>query len=88
VNFTTSAGVSPLPGEPPIVPLMPDIDFINVMIFFDYTDEGMILFFYQLRHCEERSNLYVSKSDLQGGLSCAEIASFLAMTRAGSVGIN
>jgi hypothetical protein len=32
VNFKISAGVSPLPGVPPITPLIPDIDLINVTI--------------------------------------------------------
>lgn len=30
-NFTTSNGVKASFGEPPIVPLIPDIDFINVI---------------------------------------------------------
>jgi hypothetical protein len=31
-NLTTSTGVKPLPGSPPMVPLIPDIDFINVKV--------------------------------------------------------
>ena len=30
VNFTISAGVNAFPAFPPIVPLMPEIDFISV----------------------------------------------------------
>ena len=30
VNFTTSSGLNPSPGLPPIVPLIPEIDFINI----------------------------------------------------------
>jgi hypothetical protein len=32
VNFTISNGVKPSPAAPPIVPRMPEIDFINVKI--------------------------------------------------------
>jgi hypothetical protein len=30
VNFTTSSGLNPSPGFPPIVPRIPEIDFIKV----------------------------------------------------------
>jgi len=30
VNFTISTGVKPSPAAPPMVPLMPEIDFISV----------------------------------------------------------
>ena len=29
VNFTMSSGLSPSPGRPPMVPRIPEIDFIN-----------------------------------------------------------
>ena len=32
VNLTMSMGLKPSPGFPPIVPLIPDIDFINAII--------------------------------------------------------
>jgi hypothetical protein len=32
LNFTMSIGLSPSPGLPPIVPLIPEIDFINVTV--------------------------------------------------------
>ena len=32
MNFTTSIGVKEVPGFPPMVPLMPEIDLINAMI--------------------------------------------------------
>ena len=38
VNFTTSTGLNPSAGFPPIVPLIPDIDFINV-IYVYFTDD-------------------------------------------------
>jgi len=31
-NLTTSKGLKPSPGLPPIVPLIPEIDFISVII--------------------------------------------------------
>jgi hypothetical protein len=33
-NFTISIGVKKLPGLPPIIPLIPDIDFINDILYF------------------------------------------------------
>lgn len=32
VNFTMSTGVNPSPGFPPMVPLIPEIDLINVTV--------------------------------------------------------
>jgi len=34
VYLTRSTGVSPAPGLPPMVPLIPEIDLINVMGYF------------------------------------------------------
>jgi hypothetical protein len=33
-NFTISMGVRPSPGNPPIVPRIPEMDFISVKIAF------------------------------------------------------
>ena len=33
-NLTMSTGVNPAPGFPPIVPLIPEIDFINATTYF------------------------------------------------------
>jgi hypothetical protein len=33
VNFTISTGVKPSPAAPPMVPLIPEIDFISVKTF-------------------------------------------------------
>jgi hypothetical protein len=32
VNFTISTGVSPSPAAPPMVPRMPEIDFMSVKV--------------------------------------------------------
>jgi hypothetical protein len=44
VNFTISSGVNPSPGFPPIVPLIPDIDFIKLMNKIDF--EAKVEFYY------------------------------------------
>ena len=38
VNFTTSRGVSPCPGAPPIVPRMPDIDLMSDIAFVSFME--------------------------------------------------
>jgi hypothetical protein len=45
VNFTTSSGVRLSAGEPPIVPRMPDIDFMSVIVSKILKNSAKVLLF-------------------------------------------
>ena len=52
-NFTASTGVKLSPTAPPIVPLIPDIDFINVILY-------KLILNYKYKRCSSQSDTYTT----------------------------